>query len=229
MDMNTLVWVSPTEFLGGARFGMSATLPIASNSLTSDIAGTLNAGGGLADSYYQPFILGWQKKWIDFRLIYGFLASTGRFSAGAANNVGSGYWTQTAAAGQTFYLTSGNRTAVPVFEMYEFHGMQEGSKIHPGDTIDLDYSITRTFRLGDQLHLQMGLAGYGQYQTTDKRGPSVTPTLAADRYVVDALGAAANLVLLKSQANVGIKYFKEFSTRLTFQGYSVQITAAIHL
>src|SRR5213592_97364 len=62
MDLNSLVWVSKKEFLGGAKFSMSATLPIANNSLTSDLQGTIGGGEGFADSYYQPFILGWNTK-----------------------------------------------------------------------------------------------------------------------------------------------------------------------
>jgi Putative MetA-pathway of phenol degradation len=64
MDMNSFVWVSKKEMplLGGAVFSASATLPIANNSLTSDVNGALSGGGGGADSYYQPFILGWRKQ-----------------------------------------------------------------------------------------------------------------------------------------------------------------------
>ena len=64
MDMNSFVWVSKKEIahLGGAVFSASATLPIANNSLTSDLNGALSGGGGFADSYYQPFILGWRKQ-----------------------------------------------------------------------------------------------------------------------------------------------------------------------
>src|SRR5215469_12063833 len=42
MDLNSFVWVSKKEIdlLGGAVFSASATLPIANNSLTSDIHGT---------------------------------------------------------------------------------------------------------------------------------------------------------------------------------------------
>lgn len=43
-------------------------------------------GGGFADSYYQPLILGWRKQRSAIRAIYGFLAPTGRFSAGANTN-----------------------------------------------------------------------------------------------------------------------------------------------
>src|SRR5215208_2778073 len=39
MDMNTIAWVSKKKILGGAKFSMSATLPVARNSLTSDATG----------------------------------------------------------------------------------------------------------------------------------------------------------------------------------------------
>ena len=118
MDMNSFVWVSKKEIphLGGAVFSASATLPIANNSLTSDINGALSGGGGFADSYYQPFILGWRKPRFAVWAIYGFLAPTGRFSAGANTNVGSGYWTSVVASGQTLYLNSSKTTALSVFQ-----------------------------------------------------------------------------------------------------------------
>src|SRR5215470_6318875 len=47
MDMNSLIWVSTKEFLGGARFSAFATLPFAKNDLTSDIHGHISAGSGL--------------------------------------------------------------------------------------------------------------------------------------------------------------------------------------
>src|SRR5688500_9441205 len=92
MDMNTLAWVSKKKILG-AKFSMTATLPVARNSLTSDFTGPVSGGAGFADSYYQPFILGWEKERVAVRAVYGFLAPTGSFKAGANDNVGSGYWT----------------------------------------------------------------------------------------------------------------------------------------
>ncbi len=229
MDMNSLVWVRKENIsvLGEALYSVSATLPIANNSLTSDVEGALNGGGGLADSYYQPLILGWRTKRADVRVIYGFLAPTGRFKAGANNNVGSGYWTNCVSAGETFYLTDNKRTAVSAFEMYEFHGTQQGTNIHPGQAFDLDYSVTKTFPLQQDLRLQLGPAGYGQWQTTDKNGPNVTPAQAAAHYRVNALGFAANVVLPNRKVSLGVRYFREFLNRSTFQGYSVQIAASI--
>jgi hypothetical protein len=229
IDMNTFVWVSKKKigFLGGAVFSASATLPIANNSLTSDLRGAISGGGGFADSYYQPFILGWRKQRVAIRAIYGFLAPTGRFSAGANTNVGSGYWTSVVASGQTIYLNPSKATALSAFQMYEFHGTQEGTMVHPGQTFNLDYSLTQTFPLQPGLRLQLGLVGYGQWQTTDKHGPTITPEQAAAHYKANALGLAANATLPKQKVSVGVKYFREFECRSTYQGYTLQISAAI--
>jgi hypothetical protein len=229
MDLNSFVWVTKKkiEGLGGAILSASATLPIANNSLTSDITGTLSAGGGFADSFYQPLILGWRKKRADIRAIYGFLAPTGRFEGGANNNVGSGYWTSVLSSGQTIYLTANRATALSAFEMYEFHGTQEGTAIHPGQTLNLDYSLTQAFPVKAGLRIQLGLVGYGQWQTTDKHGPTITAEEAGARYKVNGLGFAANAIFPGRKASIGLKYFHEFDCRSTYQGYTLQISGAI--
>src|SRR5262244_1210229 len=227
MDMNTLAWVSKKKILG-AKFSMTATLPFARNSLTSDFTGPVSGGGGFADSYYQPFILGWEMKRAAVRAVYGFLAPTGHFKAGASNNVGSGYWTHAFSSGQTFYLTKDKATSVSAFQMYEVHTTQEGTRIHPGQTFDLDYSLMRALPFGEKPWLQIGLVGYNARQTTAKRGAGLTTEQAATRYHVNALGFATSFNLPR-KINLGFKYFQEFSNRSTFQGHSVQISGSIKL
>jgi hypothetical protein len=229
MDMNSLVWVSKGKigFLGGPLFSMSATIPLANNSLTSDIEGGISGGGGLADSYYQPFILGWRRKRADIRAVYGFLAPSGKFSVGAKNNVGSGYWTHAFSSGQTIYLNEKRTIAISAFQMYEVHTTQQGTQIHPGDTLNLDYSLTRVLSLQRDLNLQVGLVGYEQWQLNDKTGPDITFAQSSAHYRVNALGFGSSLILPARKVSAGIKYFKEFEDRSTFQGYSIQITATI--
>jgi hypothetical protein len=229
MDMNSFIWVNRGQIgvLGGARFSASATLPIANNSLTSDVQGALSGAGGFGDSYYQPFILGWHRERADIRAAYGFLAPTGRFNANANDNVGSGYWTHVVSSGETFYLNTNKAAAVSAFEMYEFHGTQQGTQIDPGQTFDLDYSLTQVLPIASTLHLQLGLVGYEQWQTTDKYGPTITPAQTSARYKANALGFASNVMLPGRKVSLGAKYFKEFSNRSTFQGYSLQISGAV--
>jgi len=227
MDMNTLAWVSKETFLGGANFSAVATLPFARNNLTSDIQGNISGGGGFADSYYMPFILGWNRERVAIRAIYGFLAPTGRFVAGGNDNVGSGYWTNTVSSGQTFYLKENKRLVLSAFQMYEFHGVQEGTGINPGETFDLDYSMMGSLLRTNSFQLQAGLVGYEQRQTTATKGPGISETASMDRYAVNALGFAVNSAFPKHKASVGLKYFKEFADRSTFQGYSVQFSGSI--
>lgn len=226
MDMNSLVWVSTKRMLG-AKFSASITLPVANNDLTSDLAGDISGGAGFADSYYQPFILGWETKRADIRAIYGFLAPTGKFEPGANDNVGSGYWTHVVASGQTVYLSADKATAVSAFQMYEFHTTQEVTGIHPGETFSLDWSVTQTFPLHGNLRLQAGVVGYSQFQTTDKTGPTITLEQSKAHYRVSSVGFATNVTLPAQKLSLGFKYFSEISSRSTFQGYSAQITGSI--
>jgi len=229
MDMNTLAWVSKKKILGGANYSASATFPVAKNSLTSDVAGRLSGGGGFADSYYLPVILGWRWERVALRAMYGFLAPTGRFEAGASDNVGSGYWTHTLSSGQTFYLASNKRLILSAFQMYELHTTQEGTGIHPGDTFDFDYSVMGAVPVSPDVQLQIGVAGYEQRQTTAKTGPTVSEAASEERYAVNAIGLAVNSAFPTHRASVGLKYFKEFSNRSTFQGYSLQLSGSIGL
>jgi hypothetical protein len=111
--------------------------------------------------------------------------------------------------------------------MYEFHTVQEGTGIHPGQTANVDYSLTHTIRVRDDTQLQLGLIGYGQWQTTDKTGPTITAAQSTAHYRVHALGFASNLSLPARKVSLGLKYFKEFSNRSSFQGYTLQIAGAV--
>ena len=225
LDMNTITWVSEERILG-ARYSASASLPFSKNDLTSDLQGNLSGGSGLADSYYLPVILGWSWTRAVVRVMYGFLAPTGRFSAGANDNVGSGYWTHALSSGQTFYLTESKRLSLSAFQMYEFHTVQEGTGVHPGETFDLDYSLMYSLARARRFQLQAGPAGYEQRQTTARTGPGINLAASEERYAINALGFAV-LGVLPKRTSVGLKYFKEFANRATFQGYSLQIVASI--
>jgi len=228
MDMNSFVWVSRRTFLGGARYSAVATIPIAKNELTSDIHGTLSGGGGLADSYYLPLILGWNGDRTSVRVLAGFLAPTGRFSAGASDNVGSGYWTPTLSTGQTFHLTRDKSLSLSTFELYEFHTAQEGTATRPGDTLNIDYSVMRTFALAKgPSRLQIGLAGYEQRQATAKTGPAITPELSRERYAVNAIGFASNFMFPNRQVSLGVRFFEEFANRAAYEGFSVQLSGSV--
>ena len=205
LDMNTIDVGEPRRRILGARFSASATLPFAKNDLTSDLQGHLSGGSGFADSYYLPVILGWNWTRAAVRAMYGFLAPTGRFSAGANNNVGSGYWTHALSAGQTFYLTGDKRPfAVRIPDVRIPHRRRKARAFIRARrstwTIRSWYSLARTRRF----QLQAGLAGYEQRQTTAKTGPGISPAVSEERYAVNALGFAV-LGVLPKRTSVGLQ------------------------
>jgi hypothetical protein len=228
LDMNTILWTSAEDIamLGGARFSSAVTIPIANNSLSSSTQGAISGGGGAGDLYFQPVILGWRTERADVRGILGFLAPTGKFNAGATDNVGNGYWTPVIAAGETFYLSEDRTITFSAFEMYEFHSTQSGTQIHPGETFDLDYSLLRAFTFPES-RLQVGLIGYGAWQTTAKTGPQITAAQEGQRYRVNAIGAGLNYALPARKVTLSFKYFDEFSNQWTYQGHSVQISVGV--
>lgn len=228
MDMNTLTWVNHRS-TDGIHYAASATLPFARNSLTSDVEGPINKGSGFGDSYYLPLILGRNGQDVDVRVQYGFLAPTGKFGAGANDNVGSGYWTHTLSSGQTLRLARDRRLTLSAFEMYEIHTGQRVTNIRPGDTFDFDGSLMVKLPTGDAAQLATGAVGYFQRQTTARSGSGVPPETIGERYAVQAAGVVLAAVFPKLRANVGVKYFGEFANRSTFEGYSLQIFAALAL
>jgi hypothetical protein len=175
-----------------------------------------------------PLVLGWNRERASFRALAGFLAPTGRFAAGASDNVGSGYWTPTISSGQTFQIALDNSLTLSAFELYEFHTTQQGTGTKPGDTINLDYSLLRTFAFAKgPTRLQVGIAGYEQRQTTAKTGPTITTEESQERYAINALGFASALVFPKQRLNVGLKFFEEFANRAAYEGVSLQISGTV--
>ena len=226
MDMNTFTWVSRLRVLG-ATLSASATIPVAKNSLTSDLHGTISGGSGLADSYYLPAILGWTHETLAVRAMYGFLAPTGKFEAGADDNVGSGYWTHTLSSGQTWRPTGAPRLGVSAFEMLELHTTQRDTGVRPGDTFDLDWSVLASLGGSEAARWSAGVAGYEARQTSAKSGPTITPAQQDERYAVNAIGVAATAAFPKHKASAGLKWFSEFANRSTYEGWSLQLQGAV--
>jgi len=73
----------------------------------------------------------------------------------------------------------------------------------------------------------LGAKEAGASSASDKRGPTITAEQAAAHYKANALGFAVNVMLPERKVNVGVKYFREFECRSTFQGYTPQISGAV--
>src|SRR5271155_4369332 len=127
VDENIFYYVPQHKFLGG-YFMPYVALNYASGEVVANLTGTnLSTGGGgsgFADMYVQPLNFGWHLKRADVNVGYAFSAPTGRFTAGASDNVGSGYWGNNITSGTTFYITKNKGTSANLATDWEIHGQK---------------------------------------------------------------------------------------------------------
>ena len=74
---------------------------------------------------------------------------------------------------------------------------------------------------------RLGSWGTARGRRQASSGPAVTLEEANSRYTVNAIGFTANVVWPQRRVSLGLKYFKEFANRSTFQGYSTQISGSV--
>ena len=138
LDENIIYYVPSQKILGG-YFMPYITLSYATGELVADISGTnLSSGGGgsgFADIYVEPINFGWHLgDRVDFNAGYAFTAPTGRYSPGASDNVGSGYWGHNITTGTTLYVTKDHGTTVNLATDWEIHGSREAAGFPVGRT-----------------------------------------------------------------------------------------------
>jgi len=230
-DNNVFIYVYKPKILGGNIESM-VDLPVANGSLSASLFAfgkpVNGGGGGLANIYFAPFQIGWHLKRLDIQTGYAIFAPTGRYTAGASNNVGTGYWSNAIQTGATMYLTANKATSLNAFDIYTWNTKQDGTNITYGQNNSLDYSLMQILPLDREKYmLQFGVAGYGQWQTF---GTSGVPLIVANsRYGVNATGFSANLVAPAKKLVVGASAFWEWGAYTTREGKVLMISAVFKL
>ena len=219
---NIFFYVPKFKFLGAKLAFMVVAPTLANGSLTlgslrfPNVA--LNAGGeGIADTWVQPVTLGWTLKRVDIYAGYAFMAPTGRYSAGASDNVGSGYWGNHFITGTTFYITKNKGTTANLFTDWEFHGSKttaRGTNATPGQTFTTEWGIGQVLPLKKDFTrlLQLGVIGYDQWQVSNNQGlasPNI-PANVLPYYSVHAIGFQTNFILPVKALNFFFKFEDEY-------------------
>ena len=234
---NIFYYVPNIKVLGGhLAFGI-AQPTFANGSVTLPQFGLSFGGFGLADTYVQPFTLGWSAKRITFYGGYAFFAPTGRYTAGATNNVGSGYWGNHFITGTTLYLTKNQGTSANLFTDWEFHGSRDevnGARITPGQAFTTEWGLGQALPLkkDQSLLAQLGGVGYDQWQVSANRGTVPNPLIPGGPllpasllpyYSVHAAGLQANLISIPTNLSLYFKYYWEYSAQARPLGRTVVI------
>ena len=237
---NIIYAVPDHKFLGG-HYMPYISVNVANGSLVADIPGTnlsVNGGGaGLADMYFQPVNLGWHfGKRVEFNAGYAFFAPTGRYTPGASDNVGSGYWGNVMTSGTTYYITKNHGTTANLTTAWEFnHGQRQvastpASQIStktPGQAFTMEWGVGQALPLKKDFSMlaQLGVVGYDQWQVTSNGGTIIVagipvPASTLPYYSVHGVGAQSNFVLPPKGLVFFFKYYNEYSAKARPQGRS---------
>lgn len=222
---NIFFYVSSTKFLGG-NLGFSIVVPtVANGSLTLNDVGITKSTWGLADTWVQPFTLGWHLKRADIFIGDAFMTPTGRYSPGARNNIGSGYFGNHLTTGATVYLTKNKGTSANIFTDWEAHGNRQGTYNtfkSPGQAFTDEWGFGQILPLKKDFSalLQLGVIGYDQWQITTNGGTFaiagplgniiILPAKSLPYYSVHAVGGQATFILPKKNLAFFFKYEDEY-------------------
>ena len=212
-----------------AKIVFMVTAPIFGNgSVTTPHFGE-SAGWGLADMWVQPVTLAWHVPRADVWAGYAFTAPVGRYTPGADNNIGSGYWGNNITGAGTFYITKNMGTAANYMANWETHGQRtDRDNIHvtPGSAFTDEWGFSQVLPLNKQQTklVQAGLIGYDQVQTS--ANSSSDPVVdAIERHVpfysVHAVGLQANYIALKQNWSTYFKWEHEYSAHAHPQGRTI--------
>jgi hypothetical protein len=233
---NIFYYVPNIKALGG-NLGFNLILTPATGSLDADLVipplGNANlsgaaGGGGLADLYIQPFTLGWHEKRVDFMVAEGMMLPTGRYSAGATNNVGTGFFGNHLQTGSTFYITKNKGTSANLFTDWEVHGSRAGTNNTsktPGQAFTMEWGVGQVLPLKKDFSqlAQIGLIGYDQWQVTANGGtvpvgPITAPASLLPYYSVHAIGGQATYILPAKNISLNFKVEHEYTAYSHFVG-----------
>lgn len=232
-DENIFFYVPKGKFLG-AKFAPYIVAPVIANgSLTLGAINFPNltvagGGGGIADTWVQPINLGWSLKRADVNVGYAFMAPTGRYTPGATDNVGSGYWGNNITTGSTVYLTKNKGTTANLFTNWEAHGSKTsgfGTRLTPGQAFTMEWGLGQTLPLKKDFSLlgQLGLIGYDQWQVSSNGG-LVAPNVPANTfpyYSVHAIGFQTNFIVPAKALNFFFKFESEYRAIARPQGRTI--------
>jgi hypothetical protein len=230
---NIFLYVMKFKPLGG-KFAPYIVAPTPANgSLT---LGSINfpniatsAGGfGIADIWVEPVNLGWNLKRADVNVGYAFVAPTGRYTPGASDNVGGGYWGNHITTGTTVYVTKNKGTTANLFTDLDTHGSKTtsaGTNATPGKTFTMEWGLGQALPLKKDFSqlLQAGLIGYDQWQVSDNGGLA-SPRIPANTlpsYSVHAIGFQTNFILPPRNLNFFFKFENEYRTFARPEGRTI--------
>jgi hypothetical protein len=226
-----VVAVTPRK-LFGANYGVMAVVPF---STVWPERATQQVGEpewGFNDLYVVPLYLGWHKPRATFVAGYGFFAPTGRYEAGATDNIGLGMWSHEIQGGTTVFLDPGKKISAATTAYVEMHSNKKDQDLKVGTLLTLEggaaYNVPK-------FGAAFGVGYYLQNKLSDDTGADVPVVAlrAANLYGHNRLfgiGPDVTMGLFQRGATVGsfnIRYLWDSAAKSSFEGGTLWIAFTV--
>ncbi|OGV42704.1 MAG: hypothetical protein A2X46_05410 [Lentisphaerae bacterium GWF2_57_35] len=203
-NVNRLIWMTKTEVLGG-NFFMDGLVPVQYTDIKLDAFGVDDNKLAIGDPFVEPLGLSWHGKQYDAAVAGGAYLPVGDYDKDDAASPGKDMWTFMLTAGGTVYFDQEKTWAASILSRFETHSYKKDTDIRPGNDFHFEYGFSKTF----MQTLDVGLAGYCQWQVSDDKGSDVVWDEGSHDRVV-AAGPEVNYFIPKYLFFVSLRHELEF-------------------
>ena len=162
-----LIWISDFKLLGG-NYGADILVPLLYTDVELDPVLEDDAWG-FGDMYVEPLLLAWHGARWDAAFGLSMYIPTGDYDADEPASPGKDMWTLMTTLGGTVYLDEAKTWSASILGRYETHSERDETDVQYGDEFHFEWGIGKTVAK----FVDVGLAGYCQWQVTDDSGDDV--------------------------------------------------------
>ena len=217
-NISMLTWTTDLELLG-MRYGALAGVPFSTGNLRPS-GDDVDSGFGLGDVLITPLALYGKNTLFDYQVQLTVWTASGRFSPGADDNRGTGFWALVYSLGGVFY-PGGNRESwsLSAVARIEQNFEQEDSGVTPGDDVVVDWGVGRILHARGR-PIDVGVSGFGAWQLTAQTGGSRGADTGRYRYF--GIGPEAS-VSVTEQLSLRLRAHWEFGAHNVITGNNLWI------
>ena len=216
-NISMITWTTNWDVLG-MRYGALAGIPFATGDLQDP---TDESGGfGLGDILVTPLSLYGISDEFDYQVQFTVWSASGRFSPGAPDNRGTGFWSLVYSLGGVYY-PGGRRDlwSLSAVARIEQNFEQKDTGISPGDDVVIDWGVGRVLHAGDRA-IDAGVSGFADWQLTSQVGGD--PQTDAVRYRYFGLGPEAS-ISVTDPFSIRVRAHWEFAARNVVRGNNLWV------
>jgi hypothetical protein len=214
--VNRVIWVSKYEILGG-NFFADALIPLIYTDIKIDAAEIDDDKFGMGDPCVEPFGIAWHGAQYDAAMAVGGYVPLGEYDKNEpAASPGKDMWTAMFTGGGTVYFDREKTWSASILARYEIHSEKKELDYTPGDDFHFEWGLAKTFNKT----IDIGLAGYAEWQVTDDSGENGNDT----KNRVYAVGPEVNFFFPKYLLFASLRTEFEFGAENQQEGFIAALT-----